>query len=883
MTTPTVPAQTLVLVFGGAAPGAPGGRSVQPRRPRRSCPCRTWCRPAPGEAARRGQRDRLGAEPPAAAGWPVRRRRAPGRFDPVRPVDQDASPPGRSRCARLATASPRSSSATTWWWSAASGPTASAWPPPRSTTPKSFAFVTEMKAEARSGATVTPLPNLSMMVLGGTTETGSSSAIEIYQPRSASRAPCSSGRSPPFARPPGTAGPWSPAIWAGASGSGRRCWRWPAWAWTSCRCSTCSGYDFAFALGPAGRVRRGRRRARRGRPPPAGAADGRCAAAAAVLRTGVRGRAGGCWCCRWLLSLLNALRVRNCNLGAGLAFYVLLPVAQRALRRAGWARWPAGGCPRGGRLVALPAARGVDRLDAAAPVPRSAGVRVRSVRRLLPRARSTTRRCARRERLLLLPPGQPGLDGRRGRRCQRRRVRAAAPRRRRAAGGARPGRCWPLALLVGRRWRCSRSAAPLGLSRRRTATCSRCCAARPRSPHFVVHSDPGRRRHARGSRAGDARPRVPLPRSCARTLGVEPAGPVTVYLFPSAEREEGRWWARAARCTPSRGRARSSCRPIASRPAACATSWPTCSPARSAIPCSASRWRWRLPLPRLASGLVEGIAEAADFGDPDGRATVHQEARAMIAAGLAPPLAKVVGAGFTTAGGRARLHHGRLVLAISCCQPTAPDKLRALYRSGGDFAGVYGEPLRDAGGASGARFLETPAAGRPASGPAPASASGARPSSRRCARASWPRGWSAARGRLYSLPERGGGPACSSVCQDDPGEPSYRLDLAEALFAAGRADRALAVARRDERGRRRDRAAAGPRRQLAANIHYHAGRFAEARRRGQPRAQALATDEGEQRTAMARTARPGRPDRARDPGPRPVRRQPHPRGRRRRW
>jgi hypothetical protein len=49
---------------------------------------------------------------------------------------------------------------------------------------KSFTFVTQLTAEARSGAIVTPLPNLTMMLLGGTTETSSSSAIEIYQPRS---------------------------------------------------------------------------------------------------------------------------------------------------------------------------------------------------------------------------------------------------------------------------------------------------------------------------------------------------------------------------------------------------------------------------------------------------------------------------------------------------------------------------------------------------------------------------------------------------------------------------------------------------------------------------------------------------------------------------
>jgi hypothetical protein len=48
---------------------------------------------------------------------------------------------------------------------------------------KTFTFVSELKAEARSGATATPMPNLTMMLVGGRTDSGSSVAIEIYQPR----------------------------------------------------------------------------------------------------------------------------------------------------------------------------------------------------------------------------------------------------------------------------------------------------------------------------------------------------------------------------------------------------------------------------------------------------------------------------------------------------------------------------------------------------------------------------------------------------------------------------------------------------------------------------------------------------------------------------
>ncbi len=51
---------------------------------------------------------------------------------------------------------------------------------------KTFDFVSELKAEARSGATATPMPNLTMMLVGGRTDSGSSAAIEIYQPRKSS-------------------------------------------------------------------------------------------------------------------------------------------------------------------------------------------------------------------------------------------------------------------------------------------------------------------------------------------------------------------------------------------------------------------------------------------------------------------------------------------------------------------------------------------------------------------------------------------------------------------------------------------------------------------------------------------------------------------------
>ncbi len=74
------------------------------------------------------------------------------------------------------------------------------------------------------------------------------------------------------------------------------------------------------------------------------------------------------------------------------------------------------------------------------------------------------------------------------------------------------------------------------------------------------------------------------------TLGVEPKLPITVWEFPSRRGQEGARRRRPHAVRASPGRERSSSRAIASRRGACATRWPTCSPAPSAIRCSG--WRW---------------------------------------------------------------------------------------------------------------------------------------------------------------------------------------------------------------------------------------------------------------------------------------------------
>jgi tetratricopeptide (TPR) repeat protein len=365
------------------------------------------------------------------------------------------------------------------------------------------------------------------------------------------------------------------------------------------------------------------------------------------------------------------------------------------------------------------------------------------------------------------------------------------------------------------------------------------------SPHFVVWSDPTAdgTPEDRGLMLRDLEFRYG---QLQRVLGVQPAGPVTVYLFASGQQKKdlvgaggtlyAKPWTREIFVQTDRFPARHLRHELAHVFAGA-----------FGDPIFGISLSWRWPLPRLASGLVEGIAEAADYGDPDGRATVHQEARAMIAAGLAPPLAQVVGAGFTTvAGARAYTLAGSFAHYLLLTY--GPAKLRALYQSGGDFSGVYGQPF-DKLEADWRGFLETQPLD--AQEKARARERFRRPAifQKVCARDIAAR-VDAARGQLYSMPEQAV-QIFRTVCDDDPAEPGYRLFLAEALAAAGSPDQALTITsalERDEQLTDPVRARAAT---LAASVHYHAGRFDEALAATRRAAQ-LATDEGEQRTGIAR-------------------------------
>jgi hypothetical protein len=107
------------------------------------------------------------------------------------------------------------------------------------------------------------------------------------------------------------------------------------------------------------------------------------------------------------------------------------------------------------------------------------------------------------------------------------------------------------------------------------------------------------------------------------------------------------------------------------------------------------RWRFAgLPYPAFNVGLIEGAAVAADWSEPDQALTPHEWSRAMDELGLLPPLDQVFGLSFF--GSNAAISY---TVAGSFCRWLIDTRgiasFRDVYRSGGDFAAAYGQPLGD--------------------------------------------------------------------------------------------------------------------------------------------------------------------------------------------
>jgi len=260
-------------------------------------------------------------------------------------------------------------------------------------------------------------------------------------------------------------------------------------------------------------------------------------------------------------------------------------------------------------------------------------------------------------------------------------------------------------------------------------------------------------------------------------------------------------------------------------------------------------WRWHgpVPLPTLASGLVEGIAEAADAGADGEESTIHQEAAAMIAAGNAPPLESVMGAGFSAQSG-ARAY----TIAGSFCrfllEMRGAAAMQRLYRSAGDFIAAYGTPLATLEAQWRDYLAHQPL---DAQDRARASEQFRRPAifKKVCARELAARA-SQARLLMPTAPERAVA-LLEQTCADDPHEPTYRLALGEAWAATGQLPRALEITTQlsadgDLTVPMRARVAS-----LAGTLYFLSGDYANAEAAEQ-RVLKLAPDEGERRLGYSR-------------------------------
>jgi hypothetical protein len=488
-----------------------------------------------------------------------------------------------------------------------------------------------------------------------------------------------------------------------------------------------------------------------------------------------------------LLSLVNALRVRNCNLQAGLAFFALLPVCTGAYAAGAGAVVASFVRGRGGRALAFavpflsvvwalwrlyrdPAVFAFDPFAGYFPGP----IYDEALR---PPLRLVWYRLANATWLGAAVATTDWL-------CRGSTEGARQP----ARDLLKPRLALVVLLLIGSlAWYEARGALGFHVQR---ADLAKLLARETRSEHFVLRSD----------RTAESDADIALAMQdlefryfqLHKLLAVEPRLPVRVYRFPSALAKKDAVGAATTLFA----------RPWSSEIFVQADRFPAQRLRHELAHVFASAfgdplfgvslaWHFHgpIPWPTLASGLVEGLAEAADFDNPDGRATTHEEAAAMFALGLAPDLRRSLGSGFTfESGPRAYTIVGSFCRYL--LETYGADKLRALYRSAGDFPGVYGRALPSLESEWRAFLARLPA---DPNSRADAEETFRRPAifQKACARELAARVseahslWGTAPTEAIAL--------LASTCIDDPNEPTYRLDLAEAQVAAGQSEEALAT------------------------------------------------------------------------------------------
>ncbi|MCA9670099.1 MAG: hypothetical protein KC503_31100 [Myxococcales bacterium] len=200
-----------------------------------------------------------------------------------------------------------------------------------------------------------------------------------------------------------------------------------------------------------------------------------------------------------------------------------------------------------------------------------------------------------------------------------------------------------------------------------------------------------------------------------------------------------------------------------------------------------------IPVPVPNMGLVEGLAVAAEW-PAAGESTPHQQALALVKLELAPPLRRLFGIGFYGfAGGRSYTYAGSFIrwLADTRGWPL----VSKLYRSGGDFAGVYRRPLAKLA-AEWRQFLRTKIT------LPDAQLQLARERFRQPGifRRACPLVIANLRGDAADLEQKGQLRQATAVreriCRFEPGDPGNLFALMETLANAGETARALATAKR---------------------------------------------------------------------------------------
>jgi hypothetical protein len=545
-----------------------------------------------------------------------------------------------------------------------------------------------------------------------------------------------------------------------------------------------------------------------------------------------------------LLSLLNALRVRNCNVGAGFVFFLLLPVST-VIYAAGTGAAAAivVGDRRLGRMIAFalpvtsvvwalarlyrdPAVFAFDPFAGYFPGPIYDEALRPPLRLLWFRLANLTWLAAAIATVAWLRPDP------------------SRPLRARLRPTASPLLALGLA-VASVAWFENR--VPLGFVTTH-ARLAEILSRETHSQHFVLYTDAASESDDDVSLAQqDLEFRY---QQLAKTLGAEPQLPITVYRFPSAAAKKeavgaattlfAKPWTHEIFVQADRFPAQRIRHEMAH-----------VFGSAFGDPAFGVSLAWRfwgpLPFPVLATGLIEGMAEAADFDNPSGRFTTHEEAAAMVALGKAPPVERAIGAAFSLESGPRAY-----TIAGSFCrfllERFGADKLRAIYRSAGDFEKVYGQPLSAL--ATGWRtFLASLPVDE--NGRAQAEEGFRRPAifGKVCARELAAR-VADARTRMGTAPADAVA-LLSSTCSDDPGEPTHQLDLAEALMSAGQGERAVTTIAALKTTGGLTRALRFRAANLEALIDFHAGRLPDSQA-ALKEALANATDDGDERSATVK-------------------------------